>query len=96
MYRILRPDTPDDQQLYELFPGFKNLDENGNVIDPKNNDGQPDNFVPASTSLDDFRSYEYTAENLPLFNGFQIKIIMAGTNQSFVPNIRDLRVIATL
>ena len=96
MYRILRPDTPDDQQLYELFPGFKNLDENGNVIDPKDNDGQPDNFVPASTSLDDFRSYEYTAENLPLFNGFQIKIIMAGTNQSFVPNIRDLRVIATL
>mgnify|MGYP002640624080 CR=1 FL=1 len=96
MYRILRPDTPDDQQLYELFPGFKNLDENGNVIDPKDNDGQSDAFVPASTSLDDFRSYEYTAENLPLFNGFQIKIIMAGTNQSFVPNIRDLRVIATL
>lgn len=96
MYRILRPDTPDDQQLYELFPGYNNLDDNGNVIDEKDNDGQPDTFVPASVSLNQFRSYEYTASNLPLFNGFQVKIIMTGTNQSLVPNIRDLRIIATL
>lgn len=96
MYRILRSDTPDDQQLYELFPGYNNIDDIGNTIDPKENSGLPDRFVQASSSLDDFKSYEYTAKNLPLFNGYQIKIIMTGTNQSVVPSIKDLRVIATI
>jgi hypothetical protein len=96
MYRTLRSDSPEDQQLYELFPGFNNLDDNLNVIDSKNNDGQPDEFVPPSESGSDLNSYEYTAKDLPLFNGVQIKIIMRGTNQSVVPKIKDLRVIATL
>ncbi len=96
MYRLLRSDTPDDQQLFELFPGFRNVDANGNVIDAKNNDGTPDiNVLPSSTDSE-YRSYEYTAKDLPLFNGFQIKIIMAGTNQSIVPKIKDLRAIAVL
>jgi len=96
MYRLLRSDTPDDQQLYELFPGYSNIDNNGNVIDEKNNDGTSDSFVLPSALPSDYASYEYTAKNLPLFNGFQIKIIMAGTNQAVVPKIKDLRIIATL
>jgi len=96
MYRLLRSDTPDDQQLFELFPGFRNVDLNGNVIDPKNNDGTPDINVLPSSSESEYRSYEYTAKDLPLFNGFQIKIIMAGRNQSVVPKIKDLRAIAVL
>ena len=96
LYRLLRPDTPDDQQLYELFPGYGNIDDFGNTIDPKENSGLPDKFISESLALDDFRSYEYTAKNLPLFNGYQIKIIMAGTNQAITPLIRDLRVIATI
>ena len=96
MYRLLRSDTPDDQQLFELFPGFRNIDLNGNVIDPKNNDGTPDVNILPSSSESEYRNYEYTAKDLPLFNGFQIKIIMAGTNQSVVPKIKDLRAIAVL
>ena len=49
-----------------------------------------------STTMDTFNSYEFTTKNLPLFTGFQIKIIMTGTNLAYVPRIRDLRVIASL
>lgn len=96
MYRIFRNDSPDQNQLFELFPGYDNLDLNGNVINPANNSGKSDRFISSSNRDIDFSTYEYTAKNLPLFNGFQIKIIMTGTNQSYVPKIRDLRVIATI
>lgn len=95
-YRILRGDTPSEYQLYELFPGYDNLDQIGNVINFSRNSGKPDRLVEASNTINDFGNYEYTAKNLPLFDGFQIKIIMTGTNQSYVPLIRDLRIIATI
>ena len=96
MYRLLRNDTPDSQQLYEFFPGYDNLDENGNVINSSKNNGRSDRFVQASNTLDDFGNYEFTGKNITPFNGFQIKIIMTGTNQSYVPLIRDLRAIASI
>jgi hypothetical protein len=64
------------------------------VIDPKLNNGKPDRFVAASRNPDDFRDYQFTASNLPEFNGFEIKVIMTGTNQSYVPRLRDFRAIA--
>jgi hypothetical protein len=96
LYRLLRNDTPDEQQIWELFPGYDNLDSNGNIIDSSKNSGNPDRFVQSSNTSNDFGNYEFTAKNLPLFNGFQIKIIMTGTNQAYVPKIKDLRVIATI
>ena len=96
MYRLLRNDTPDENQLFELFPGYNNLDSLGNVINPSRNSGLPDKFVESSNREVDFNTYEYTARNLPVFNGYQIKIIMTGTDQSKVPQIRDLRAIATI
>jgi len=96
MYRLLRNDTPDSQQLYEFFPGYDNLDENGNVINSSKNNGRSDRFVQASNTLNDFGNYEFTGKNITPFNGFQIKIIMSGTNQSYVPLIRDLRAIASI
>jgi hypothetical protein len=96
MYRLLRNDTPDSQQLYEFFPGYDNLDENGNVINSSKNNGKSDRFVQASNTLGDFGNYEFTGKNITPFNGFQIKIIMTGTNQSYVPLIRDLRAIASI
>ena len=95
LYRLFRTDTDETNQAYELFPGYKNLDANGNVVSVGNNDGLPDKIVDFSNTDDDFRSYEYTAKDLALFNGFQVKIIMNGTNLAKVPLIRDLRVIAT-
>ena len=96
MYRLLRNDTPDSQQLYEFFPGYDNLDENGDVINSSKNNGRPDRFIQASNTLNDFGNYEFTGKNITPFNGFQIKIIMTGTNQSYVPLIRDLRAIASI
>jgi hypothetical protein len=96
MYRLLRSDTPDDQQLYEFFPGHDNLDSNGFIIDPKNNDGTPDTYILPSAAPGEFRSYEFTSKEVPMFNGFQIKIVMTGTNQAIVPKIKDLRAIATI
>ena len=96
MYRLLRNDTPDSQQLYEFFPGYDNLDENGNVINSSKNNGRSDRFVQASNTLYNFGNYEFTGKNITPFNGFQIKIIMTGTNQSYVPLIRDLRAIASI
>ena len=94
LYRLLRNDSPTSQQYYELFPGYDNPPVDG-IINSSKNSGKPDRYVSPSSSPNNFGNYEFTAKNLPLFNGFQIKIIMTGTNQSFVPAIRDLRVIAT-
>ena len=96
LYRIFRVDAPPEYQLFELFPGYNNLDTTGRVIDSARNNGRPDRRVLASTTEDDFREYEFNAKNLPQFNGFQIKIIMTGTNFAYVPKIRDLRVIASI
>lgn len=95
-YRIFRPDSPSTSQLWQLFPGYDNLDSNGQVINASKNNGLPDKSVKNSTTEDNFNSYEFTASNLPQFNGFQIKILMSGTNSAFVPKIRDFRVIATI
>ena len=95
-YRILRSDVPETSQLWQLFPGYDNLDDNGQVKDKSKNSGRPDKKVSASTSEDNFNSYEFTANNLPQFNGFQIKIMMSGTNSSHVPKISDFRVISSI
>ena len=95
-YRLFRSDSPLDQQVYELFPGYDNLDENTNIINDNAKSGRPDRNILPSNTLDDFRNYEFTIGDLPIFNGFQIKIIMTGTNQAHVPLIRDNRVIATI
>ena len=96
LYRIFRIDAPPEYQLFELFPGFENLDSNGNVIDQAKNNGKPDRRILASQTEDDYKEYEFNVKNLPQFNGFQIKIIMSGTNFAFVPKIRDLRTIASI
>ena len=96
LYRIFRIDAPPQYQLFELFPGFENLDSNGNVIDPAKSNGKPDRRILASSTEEDYKEYEFNAKNLPQFNGFQIKIIMSGTNFAYVPKIRDLRAIASI
>ena len=84
--------------IYEAFPGFNNLNERGQIIDVANNDGLPDVNVPASTSLEheepDFKEYSFTINELPSFKSYRIKLLMTSTNQAYVPQIQNLRVIA--
>ena len=99
LYRLDRLDSSGVVGEFELFPGYKNLIDNNEdgfgdiVIDAGKNDGRSDSFVGLSVS-DVFREYQYTADNLDLFNGYTIKIVMSGTNQAKPPRIKELRSIA--
>ena len=99
LYRIFRDDAPDSSQNYELFPGYSNYRTDGfgikRVIDSSKNDGSADSMVK-ETSDRSFKDYEYSIDDLPSFNAFSIKIVMAGTNQATPPLISDLRAIATI
>ena len=100
LYRLFRSDTLVQESQFELFPGYDNMtDTTGDgfgdqVVDPKLNNGKPDRFVPASRNIDDFRDYQFTASDLPEFLGFEIKVVMTGTNQAYAPRLRDFRAIA--
>ena len=100
LYRLIRSDGVIADQPYELFPGFRNLtDTTGDgfgdqLISGKDSDGTPDRFVPASRTLDEFRDYQFTANHLVDCSGVQIKVLMTGTSQAYVPRIRDFRSIA--
>lgn len=98
LYSLIRSDSDGVPQQYELFPGYDNLelfDQDGfGVIDSSKNSGRPDTFVRASLR-DEFLEYEFTANDLELFDGFIIKIVMSGTSQANPPRIRNLRAIAT-
>ena len=93
-YSLFRQDDAENISRYELFPGYDNRDENGAIIEPKDNSGLSDVFVPPSSRRNDFREYEFTIDNLKEFNGFKIKIMMTGTNQATPPRVREFRAIA--
>jgi len=80
MFKILRSDDASDfdEIGYNFF----------------NTSGGPDTTVNASLTSDDFKEYEYTANNLDEFIAFSIKIVMQGTNSSEPPRLKDLRAIA--
>jgi hypothetical protein len=92
--------TADPDPLYYPFPGNKNLDVNGKIIDFAKCDGSSDKAVPktdvlAADSADlIYRDYEFTMDNLPEFKYFTIKLVGTSTNQAYPPRIKDLRVIA--
>jgi len=86
--------------IYVPFPGWSNLDSRGQVINYANSDGSSDSYVSKSTTIGfspetiQYTEYSFTADKLPSFRNYRIKIIATGTNQVYVPRIKDLRVIA--
>ena len=78
MYKLYRNDNSDFQQIYTPF----------------NTDGSPDKTVNPNNNLNQFSEYKFTAENLPQFNGFMIKVIMTSNDQSKPPRIKNFRSIA--
>ena len=95
MYKVLSEGESENsfEKDFELFPGFANIDDNGNVINKTNNNGKPDNPVTPSAN-ETFKDYEFTIEEISPFTSFQVKIDMVGTNQAQPPYIKDLRAIA--
>ena len=92
-YRLQRADGSEVERVFENFPGYANLDAGGFLIDAKNNDATPNANVAASLE-DQFLEYEWSADNLPQFTGFQIKINIASTNQAQEPRLLDFRAVA--
>jgi len=82
LYRLFKSDSSEIDQTYELFPGYDNL-----------NSGRPDTFVRSSLD-NEFLDYEFTADNVSEYDGFVIKIVMSGTNESKPIRIKDFRAIA--
>ena len=99
LYKLTRTDSSGVEQAFELFPGFDNLrDTDGDglgddIINSVNNNGKPDGFV-ASSAEDEFKEYQFSIDELEQFTGFQVKIVMSGTNEAKAPRFKDLRVIA--
>ena len=93
LYRLFRADGDEIDKVFELMPGFDNLDSAGFVINDKNNSGRADTNVVASLE-DQFLEYEYTVDDLPLFTGFQVKVDISSTNQAKPAELLDFRAIA--
>ena len=93
-------EDPNDELIYQPFPGYNNLLSTGQIIDPAKNDGLPDKLT-AKTDVIAYTSeqviwndYEWTIDNLPTFRNFSIKLVGTGTNQAQPPRMKNLRVLA--
>jgi hypothetical protein len=90
----------DFDPIYYPFPGYNNIDLNGNVIDLSLSNGLPDKKISKTDVLSSnsanlpFAEYQFNIDDLPEFRYFSIKIIGTSTNQAYPPRIKDLRIIA--
>ena len=88
------------EPIFTPFPGYKNLNVRGQVINENNNNGEPDKLVPKSNGYGfeasgvEFKEYTFTVDRLPSFRHYRIKLIMTSNSQIYVPRMRDLRVVA--
>ena len=93
-------DNQGSEPIFIPFPGFNNLNSRGEIINFEDSDGGSDKFISASNSLGfipqelEYREYTFTADKLPAFRSYRIKLIMTSTNQVYVPRVSNLRVIA--
>ena len=92
LYRLQRADGSEVDKVFELMPGFNNLNVNEQVINPALNNGTPDRNISAAPGQ--FVEHEFTANNLPQFTAYQIKIECTSTSSAAPVRLRDFRVIA--
>ena len=93
-------DKPGFNPIFVPFPGYANLNSRGQIIDAANSDGQSDSFVSKTQTFGfnsgsiEFKEHTFSMDNLPSFKAYRIKIVLTGTMQTYVPRVRDLRVLA--
>jgi hypothetical protein len=86
--------------IFTPFPGWSNLNERGQIISFDASNGLPDKFISPSNAMGfvssqlEYKEYTFTADQLPQFKSFRIKLVMTSTNQVYVPRVRNLRVIS--
>ena len=91
-------ENPNFEPIFVPFPGWKNLNEQGELIALDKSDGRPDKFTPLAqegfrSNEISFREYVWTADDLPAFKNYRIKLVMTSTDQTYPPRISELRVI---
>ena len=87
-----RPPNTDLKFMFKIIKADENtpLDDIG--FEFFNTDGSPD--VAIEVDQRNFKEYEYTAEDLPEFTAFAVKIVGQGTNSCVVPAVSALRCMA--
>ena len=100
VFYAVNQDKKLDDVIFTPFPGFKNLNINGQIISQTKSDGSSNLKVPKvdqyvqTPSVDLFKEYSFTADDLSPFNQFRIKIVGTSTNAAVVPQLRNLRATA--
>jgi hypothetical protein len=89
---FFRPPTTDIKVMYKIIKNDEDtpLDDIG--FEFFNTNGTPD--VSVENDGRNFKEYEFTANDLPEFSAFAIKIVGQGTNTSVVPLVTALRCMA--
>ena len=89
---FFRPPTTELKVMYKIIKNDEDtpLDDVG--FEFFNTDGSPDTSIEADGR--NFKEYEFTANDLPEFSAFAIKIVGQGTNTSSVPLVTALRTMA--
>ena len=89
---FFRPPTTDIKVMYKIIKNDEDtpLDDIGFQF--FNTNGSPD--VSVENDGRNFKEYEFTANDLPEFSAFAVKIVGQGTNTSVVPLITALRCMA--
>ena len=87
-----RPPNTELKFMYKLIKADENtpLDDIG--FQYFNSDGSPDTAIEVDQR--NFKEYEYTADDLPEFIGFAVKIVGQGNNTCVVPMVSALRCMA--
>ena len=92
--------APGFNPIFVPFPGYSNLNVKGQVISQQDSNGESDAFVPKTNTYGfssdgiEFKEYVFTADQLPAFRSYRIKLLLTSTSQVYVPRIKDLRVIS--
>ena len=89
---FFRPPTTELKVMYKIIKNDEDtpLDDVG--FEFFNTDGSPDTAIDNDGR--NFKEYEFTANDLPEFSAFAIKIVGQGTNTSVVPLVTALRTMA--
>jgi len=89
---MYRPPTTELKLMYKIIKNDEEtlLDDVG--FEYFNTDGSPD--VTTEADARNFKEYEFTADNLPEFSGFVVKIVGQGTSTAIVPAVTALRCMA--
>ena len=89
-----------NQQVNSSIITHKNLNNNGKIISQTKSDGLSNLKVPKvdqyvqTPTLELFKEYLYSTDDLSPFNQFRIKIVGTSKNAAVVPQLRNLRATA--